>query len=130
MKRVVPTDAPPVQPAPLVDDFTPSLIDAGAHQLWPGCGEPIAMRAVVETIDELGLYPRAVGCFRHRLLHRVLQQPRRRGAAGAARPGAVAGDRASSGPGPTPSSSPSKATATWSTRVFRRSSTPRPGART
>ena len=49
------TDAP--TGARLVDDFTPSLIDVGAHHLCPGCGEPIAMRSVLETIEELGARP-------------------------------------------------------------------------
>ncbi len=44
-RAVVPTDAPPTEPAHLVDDFTPALIDVGEHHLCPGCGEPIAMRA-------------------------------------------------------------------------------------
>lgn len=63
MKRVVPTDAPPVQPATLVDDFAPSLMLPGAHKLCAGCGEPAAMRAVVEMIEEMGFTHRAVGVF-------------------------------------------------------------------
>jgi len=61
-RRVLATDAAPAG-ARLVDDFTPSLIDVGAHHLCPGCGEPIAMRSVLETIEELGLIRRAVGVF-------------------------------------------------------------------
>jgi 2-oxoglutarate ferredoxin oxidoreductase subunit beta len=60
--RVLATDAAPAG-ARLVDDFTPSLIDVGAHHLCPGCGEPIAMRSVLETIEELGVIRRAVGVF-------------------------------------------------------------------
>ena len=37
---VVPSSTPP-ENATLVDDFTPALIDVGAHNLCPGCGEPI-----------------------------------------------------------------------------------------
>ena len=44
----LPTDAPPVEPAHLVDDFGPSLLDVGEHSLCPGCGEPIALRAILE----------------------------------------------------------------------------------
>lgn len=49
--------------ARLVDDFTPRLIDVGEHHLCPGCGEPIAMRSVLEIIEELGAVDRAIGVF-------------------------------------------------------------------
>lgn len=60
---VVPTDQPPTRPARLVDDFTPRLIDVGAHNLCPGCGEPIAMRSVMEVVEELDLIRRTVAVF-------------------------------------------------------------------
>jgi 2-oxoglutarate ferredoxin oxidoreductase subunit beta len=60
---VVPTDAPPTAPARLVDDFTPALVDVGAHHLCPGCGEPIAVRSLVEAIDEMALSQRAIAVF-------------------------------------------------------------------
>lgn len=60
---IVPTDSPPTQPARLVDDFTPDLIDVGAHHLCPGCGEPIAMRSAMEALSELGLVTRAIAVF-------------------------------------------------------------------
>ncbi len=63
MSDFVPTDHPPADPAHLVDDFVPALIDVGAHQLCPGCGEPVAMRGVVEAIAELDLVQRAVVVF-------------------------------------------------------------------
>jgi 2-oxoglutarate/2-oxoacid ferredoxin oxidoreductase subunit beta len=63
MTGFVPTDRPPDVPARLVDDFTPRLIDVGEHHLCPGCGEPIAMRSIVEAVDELGLVERTVGVF-------------------------------------------------------------------
>lgn len=59
----LPTDRPPSEPARLVDDFTPELIDVGAHHLCPGCGEPVAMRSIVETIAELGAVQRAIAVF-------------------------------------------------------------------
>jgi 2-oxoglutarate ferredoxin oxidoreductase subunit beta len=61
--RFVPTDMPPVEPAHLVDDFTPDLIDVGAHHLCPGCGEPIAMRSILEAVSELGLAQRTIAVF-------------------------------------------------------------------
>jgi 2-oxoglutarate ferredoxin oxidoreductase subunit beta len=59
----VPTDQPPSAPARLVDDFTPALIDVGAHHLCPGCGEPIAIRSIVETIEELDAVRRSIAVF-------------------------------------------------------------------
>ena len=50
-------------PARLVDDFTPQLIDVGAHSLCPGCGEPIAMRSALEAIAELGVVQRTIAVF-------------------------------------------------------------------
>jgi 2-oxoglutarate/2-oxoacid ferredoxin oxidoreductase subunit beta len=60
---VVRTDQAPSEPARLVDDFTPALIDVGAHHLCPGCGEPIAMRAALEAVTELDVVQRAIGVF-------------------------------------------------------------------
>jgi 2-oxoglutarate ferredoxin oxidoreductase subunit beta len=63
MSMIVKTDAPPTRPARLVDDFTPPLILPGNHNLCAGCGEPAAMRSVVEIIAELGLTSRSIGVF-------------------------------------------------------------------
>jgi 2-oxoglutarate/2-oxoacid ferredoxin oxidoreductase subunit beta len=60
---ILPTGSPPTEPARLVDDFTPRLIDVGAHHLCPGCGEPIAMRSVLEAIEELDTVQRAIAVF-------------------------------------------------------------------
>jgi 2-oxoglutarate ferredoxin oxidoreductase subunit beta len=61
--EVIATDQPPTEPARLVDDFTPTLIDIGEHHLCPGCGEPIAMRSVLEVIEELDVVQRTIGVF-------------------------------------------------------------------
>jgi 2-oxoglutarate ferredoxin oxidoreductase subunit beta len=60
---VIPTQQPPEEPAALVDDFTPELIDIGAHQLCPGCGEPVAMRSVLEAVADLDAVQRAIAVF-------------------------------------------------------------------
>src|SRR5215469_12127604 len=60
---LVPTDAPPAAPARLVEDFTPALVDVGAHHLCPGCGEPIAVRSLLEAIDEMALAQRTITVF-------------------------------------------------------------------
>jgi 2-oxoglutarate ferredoxin oxidoreductase subunit beta len=59
----LPTDAPPAEPARLVDDFKPALIDVSEHQLCPGCGEPIAMRSILEAIEEVDAVQRAIVVF-------------------------------------------------------------------
>jgi len=64
----VPTATPPTIPARLVDDFAPSLIRNEAHHLCPGCGEPIAMRSIAESIEALELAKRTIsvvgiGCY-------------------------------------------------------------------
>jgi 2-oxoglutarate ferredoxin oxidoreductase subunit beta len=61
--RIIPTSSPPTEPARLVDDFTPSLIDVGAHHLCPGCGEPIAMRSILEAVEELEAVQQAIAVF-------------------------------------------------------------------
>jgi len=61
--RYLSTDVAPSEGARLVDDFTPTLLDVGEHSLCPGCGEPIAMRAVLEAIEEIGATSRAIGVF-------------------------------------------------------------------
>ena len=60
--EVLATDEAP-EGADLVDDYTPDLIDVGEHHLCPGCGEPIAMRSIVECLSELGLAEHAVAVF-------------------------------------------------------------------
>ena len=62
-RGVIPTEAPPTAPARLVADFTPDLIDVGAHHLCPGCGEPIAIRSVMEAVAELDLVRRTIAVF-------------------------------------------------------------------
>ena len=47
---ILDTSGPPQRAAKLVDDFTPALINQGAHHLCPGCGEPIAMRLIMEAV--------------------------------------------------------------------------------
>jgi len=60
---VIPTGSPPARPSTLIHDFTPELIDVGEHHLCPGCGEPIAMRSIVEAVAERDAIARAVAVF-------------------------------------------------------------------
>ncbi len=59
---ILPSDEVPTD-ATRVADFTPDLIDVGEHHLCPGCGEPIAIRAVVDAIALLGLADKSVAVF-------------------------------------------------------------------
>jgi len=60
---IIPTDQPPTCASRLVDDFTPDLIDVGEHHLCPGCGEPIAIRSMVEAVSELELVQLTIAVF-------------------------------------------------------------------
>ena len=79
--HIIPTDVPPTREGKIVADYASSLIVAGTHDLCPGCGEPIAVRSVMEVIEELEYVKRAIavfgiGCyttFSHRLGVEVLQ---------------------------------------------------------
>jgi len=47
---------------------TPDLLLESEHSLCPGCGEPVALRAILEVIQELGLRDRTIcvagiGCY-------------------------------------------------------------------
>lgn len=61
--QVVPTDRAPDRPGHVVADYTPDLIDVGDHHLCPGCGEPIAMRSLMEVIAESNLADRSIVTF-------------------------------------------------------------------
>lgn len=59
---VIASDAPP-EGAKLIADFTPSLVDVAEHHLCPGCGEPIAIRAIMDALEQLELGNRCVAVF-------------------------------------------------------------------
>jgi 2-oxoglutarate ferredoxin oxidoreductase subunit beta len=58
------TSRPPVRPAHLVADAKPSLL-LGEHALCPGCGEPVALRVLLEVLQELDLVQRTIGVVGH-----------------------------------------------------------------
>lgn len=49
------TDRAPEVPAKKVASFKPTLLQTEDHHLCPGCGEPVAIRLVLEVIEELDL---------------------------------------------------------------------------
>jgi 2-oxoglutarate ferredoxin oxidoreductase subunit beta len=64
----LPTDTAPESGAHRVADLTPDLLLTQEHHMCPGCGEPLALRILLETISELGLAPRTIavagiGCY-------------------------------------------------------------------
>jgi 2-oxoglutarate ferredoxin oxidoreductase subunit beta len=63
MLPILPTSEPPERESRLIHDFTPDLIEVGAHHLCPGCGEPIAMRSIVEAVAEAAAIKQAVAVF-------------------------------------------------------------------
>jgi 2-oxoglutarate ferredoxin oxidoreductase subunit beta len=44
-----------------VGEKTPHLLQTGEHDLCPGCGEPVAIRILLETLAELGLTTSTIG---------------------------------------------------------------------
>ena len=65
---LIDTDRPPEAPAKQWRARKPSLLIDGDHDLCPGCGEPIALRSLLEVIEELGWADRAlasvgIGCY-------------------------------------------------------------------
>jgi 2-oxoglutarate ferredoxin oxidoreductase subunit beta len=55
------TDAPPTRPAQKVGDRKPCALMDGDHDLCPGCGEPLAVRMMLEAIEELGCTQETIG---------------------------------------------------------------------
>jgi len=58
---ILPTDAPPAEPARRVGRTSPALLLHEDHDLCPGCGEPLAIRILLEVIEELGCAQRTIG---------------------------------------------------------------------
>lgn len=58
------TRTPPTGPNTKAASAHPSLI-LGEHSLCPGCGEPVALRLLLETLQELGIVNRTIGVVGH-----------------------------------------------------------------
>ncbi|GAA2643144.1 thiamine pyrophosphate-dependent enzyme [Dactylosporangium fulvum] len=58
------TSQPPLRDARQVADFRPNLI-LGEHSLCPGCGEPVALRILLEVLQELDIVQRTIGVVGH-----------------------------------------------------------------
>ncbi len=55
------TTSAPEQPSRKTGSFESSLQLTVDHDLCPGCGEPIALRALLEAVEDLGLAERSIG---------------------------------------------------------------------
>jgi 2-oxoglutarate/2-oxoacid ferredoxin oxidoreductase subunit beta len=68
MMSVIDSSQPPTVPARKVEVLKPNLLLTQEHQMCPGCGEPLAVRQFLETIEDLGVAQRAIavagiGCY-------------------------------------------------------------------
>ena len=52
--RVVQSETPPTGGCRKTGDFLPPLTLIGEHDLCPGCGEPVALRQILDSIESLG----------------------------------------------------------------------------
>jgi len=65
---LIDTTRPPEAPAKEWRARKPALLIDGDHDLCPGCGEPIALRSLLEVIEEIGWADRVlaavgIGCY-------------------------------------------------------------------
>jgi 2-oxoglutarate ferredoxin oxidoreductase subunit beta len=65
---IIDTSSAPTVPARMVEALKPDLLLTQEHHMCPGCGEPLAVRQFLETIEELGVANRSVavagiGCY-------------------------------------------------------------------
>jgi 2-oxoglutarate ferredoxin oxidoreductase subunit beta len=65
---IIDTSSAPTVPARKVEALKPELLLTQEHQMCPGCGEPLAVRQFLETIDELGAATQSIavvgiGCY-------------------------------------------------------------------
>lgn len=62
--RIIDTTKAPPPPAELAARSHPDLI-LGEHGLCPGCGEPVALRLLLEVLQELDVVQRSIGVVGH-----------------------------------------------------------------
>ena len=65
---IIDTSSAPTAPARKVEALKPDLLLTQEHHMCPGCGEPLAVRQFLETIEELDVATRAIavagiGCY-------------------------------------------------------------------
>src|SRR5256714_6222731 len=65
---IIDTSSAPTVPARRVEELKPRLLLTQEHHMCPGCGEPLAVRQFLETIEDLNVVERAIavagiGCY-------------------------------------------------------------------
>jgi 2-oxoglutarate ferredoxin oxidoreductase subunit beta len=65
MSDIIDTSRPPEERARKVGDFSPSLLLTENHHLCSGCGHPIAVRIILETLEQLNLHRNTVALMGH-----------------------------------------------------------------
>jgi len=65
---IIDSSSPPTVPARKVEALKPDLLLTQEHHMCPGCGEPLAVRQFLETIEELDVAARSIavagiGCY-------------------------------------------------------------------
>jgi len=68
MTDFIETSAPPTQPAHKIAGLKPDLLLTQEHHLCPGCGEPLALRILLDTLTELEVAQQTIavigiGCY-------------------------------------------------------------------
>jgi len=61
----IPTDKAPTRASTKVGEFKPSLLLTEDHEFCAGCGEPVAMRMMLEIFEELGIANNIIGVVGH-----------------------------------------------------------------
>lgn len=62
---IIPTATPPDRPSTRVAETKPRLLQSEEHHLCPGCGEPVAIRLILEVIENLDLVQKNVSVIGH-----------------------------------------------------------------
>lgn len=63
--NLIETDRAPDRPARKTGAFKPGLLQTEEHHLCAGCGHPMAVRIILEALEELALHRNTVAVFGH-----------------------------------------------------------------
>jgi 2-oxoglutarate ferredoxin oxidoreductase subunit beta len=61
VETILRTDAPPTEPARRIAPTSPALLLSEEHLMCPGCGEPLAVRMLLEALEETPGFAGAIG---------------------------------------------------------------------
>ena len=63
--NVINTTVPPSEASTKVASFKPDLLQSPDHHLCGGCGHPVALRVILEALQELDLVKRNILLLSH-----------------------------------------------------------------